>query len=121
MMQNSSLYVKHLSVFTDENLNWKTHINKISTKLIKGNVMLSKLWHFVNKDILLSVLCNFSLTFSLSLLSSRINLLLKKAIMILNSAAYRDYTCPCFIRTLHIHCINASMVIIFHFQITLNY
>ena len=55
MMQNSSLYVKHLSVFIDENLNWKTHINKISTKLIKGNVMLSKLWHFANKDILLSV------------------------------------------------------------------
>ena len=34
-------YVKYLSVFIDENLNWKTHINEISTKLIKGNVILS--------------------------------------------------------------------------------
>ena len=32
-----------LYVFIDENLNWKTHINEISTKLIKSNAMLSKL------------------------------------------------------------------------------
>ena len=48
-------YVKYLGVFIDENLNWKVHINEISTKLIKGNAMLSKLGHFVNKYILLSV------------------------------------------------------------------
>ena len=47
----ASLYVKYIN----ENLNSKTHMNKFSTKLIKGNVMLSKLWQFVNKDILLSV------------------------------------------------------------------
>ena len=52
---HASQYVKYLSVFIDENLNWKKHINEISTKLIKGNAMLSKLRHFVNKDILLSV------------------------------------------------------------------
>ena len=51
----ASQCVKYLSVFIDENLNWKKHINQISTKLIKGNAMLSKLRHFVNKDILLSV------------------------------------------------------------------
>ena len=51
-----SCYVnKYLGIFIDENLNWKKHINKISTKLIKGNAMLSKLRHFVNKDILFSV------------------------------------------------------------------
>ena len=49
----ASLYVKYLSVLIDENLNWKKHTNKISTKLIKGNATLSKLRHFVNKDILL--------------------------------------------------------------------
>ena len=48
-------YVKYLGVFIDENLNWKMHINEISNKLIKGNAMLSKLRHYVNKDILLSV------------------------------------------------------------------
>ena len=40
-------YVKY--VFIDENLIWKTCIYEISTKLIKGNAMLSKLRHFVNK------------------------------------------------------------------------
>ena len=50
---HASPYVKYLGVFIDENLYWKIHINKISTKLIKGNAMLSKLRHFVNKDILL--------------------------------------------------------------------
>ena len=32
---HASQYVKYLSVFTDENLNWKKHVNQISTKLIK--------------------------------------------------------------------------------------
>ena len=52
---HASPYVKYLGVFIDENLNWKKHINEISTKLIKSNAMLSKLRHFVNKDILFSV------------------------------------------------------------------
>ena len=55
MLAGASPYVKYLGVFIDENLNWKMHINEISTKLIKGNAMLSKLRHYVNKDILLSV------------------------------------------------------------------
>ena len=52
---HASPYVKYLDVFIDENLNWKIHIKEISTKLIKDNAMLSKLRHFVNKYILLSV------------------------------------------------------------------
>ena len=52
---HASLYVKYISIHINENLNSKTHTNKFSTKLIKGNAMLSKLWHFLNKDILLSV------------------------------------------------------------------
>ena len=52
---HASPYAKYLSFLVGENLNGKTHINEISTKLIKSNAMLSKLWHFVNKDILLSV------------------------------------------------------------------
>ena len=38
-----------LEFFFNENLNWKTPINEISTKLVISNAMLSKLWHFVNK------------------------------------------------------------------------
>ena len=52
---HASLCVIYLSVFIDENLSWEIHIYKISTKLIKSNAMLSKLRHFVNKDILVSV------------------------------------------------------------------
>ena len=46
---------KYLGVFIDENLNWVTPINETSTKLIKGNTMLSKLWYFA-----LNVFCYFS-------------------------------------------------------------
>ena len=52
---HASLHVIYLGVFIDKNLNWNTDINNISTTVIKDNAMLSKLWHFVNKDILLSV------------------------------------------------------------------
>ena len=104
---HASPYVKYLGVFIDENLNWKKHINEISTKLIKSNVMLSKLRHFVNKDILLSVhygifyshLAYLCLVWSQAKFSlNRITLLQKRAIRILHSAAYRDHTSPLFRR-----------------------
>ena len=104
---HASTYVQYLGIFIDENLNWKININKISTKLIKGNAILSKLRHYVNKDILLSVyygifhshlayLCLIwgQVKFSLN----RITLLQKRGIRILHSAAYRDHTCPLFHR-----------------------
>ena len=93
---HASQYVKYLSVFIDENLNWKKHINEISTKLIKGNAMLSKLRHFVNKDILLSVyygifhshLAYLCLVWGQAKFSlNRITLLQKRTITILHSAA----------------------------------
>ena len=93
---HASPYVKYLGVFIDENLYWKIHINKISTKLIKGNAMLSKLRHFVNKDILLSAyyaifhihLAYLCLVWGQAKFSlNRITLLQKRAIRILHSAA----------------------------------
>ena len=109
---HASQYVKYLGVFTDENLNWKKHINEISTKLIKGNAVLSKLRHFVNKDILLSVyygifhshlayLCLVwgQAKFSLNI----ITLLQKRTIRILHSAAYKDQTSPLFHRSRKLH------------------
>ena len=92
-----SQYVKYLIVFIDENLNWKKHINQISTKLIKGSAMLSKLRHFVNKDILLSVhygifhshLAYLCLVWGQAKFSlNRITLLQKRATWILHSATY---------------------------------
>ena len=102
----ASQYVKYLSVFIDENLNWKKHINQISTKLIKGNAMLSKLRHFVNKDILLSAhygifhshLAYLCLVWGQAKFSlNRITLLQKRAIRILHCAAY--HTSPLLYRS----------------------
>ena len=83
------------------------HTNEISTKLIKGNAMLSKLRHFVNKDILLSVyygifhshLAYLCLVWGQAKFSlNRITLLQKRAIRILHSAAYWKHTSPLFHR-----------------------
>ena len=52
---NLSSHVRYLGVFIDENLNWKYHVNAISSKLIKANAMLSKLRHFVSKEVLRTV------------------------------------------------------------------
>ena len=105
---HASQYVKYLGGFIDENLNWKKHINEILTKLIKGNAMLSKLRHFVNEDILLSVyygifhshLAYLCLVWGQAKFSlNRITLLQKRAIRILHSAAYRNHTSPLFHRS----------------------
>ena len=69
--------------------------------------MLSKLRHFVNKDILLSVyygtfhshLAYLCLVWGQAKFSlNRITLLQNRAIRILHSAAYRDHTSPLFDR-----------------------
>ena len=101
---HASQYVKYLSIL--ENLNWKKH-NEISTKLLKGNAMLPKLSYFVNKDILLSVyygIFHSHLAYlcpvwgQAKFCLNRITLLQKRAIRILNSAAYKDHTSPLFHR-----------------------
>ena len=42
MQQKQNLFFLNLGVYINENLNWKTPINEISTKLIKSNAVLSK-------------------------------------------------------------------------------
>ena len=104
---HASPYVKYLDIFINENQNWKTHINKISTRITQGNAMLFILWHFVNKDILFSVssaifhshvayLCLVWGQAKYSL--NRITLLQKRAIRIFFSTTYSDHPCPLFHR-----------------------
>ena len=104
---HASPYVKYLGVFINEQVNWKTHINEIWTKVIKGNAMLSKLQHFINKDILLLVyyaIFHSHLPFlcfdwrQAKFPLNRITLLQKRDIGILESVAYGDHTCPLFCR-----------------------
>ena len=94
-------------LFVDKNLNWKTHINEILTKLIKVNVMLAELRHFVKKDIFLSVcyaifhshLAYLCLVWGPAKYSFNRTVLLQKTdIRILHSAAYIDHTRPLFRR-----------------------
>ena len=40
-------FAKYLGVFFDNKLTWQTHIEHITSKLIKGNALLAKLRHFV--------------------------------------------------------------------------
>ena len=62
MQQKQNLFFLNLGVYINENLNWETPINEISTKLIKSNAVLSKFWDFINTDILLSVCYDFFFT-----------------------------------------------------------
>ena len=52
---HSSNNVKYLGIKIDENLNWKHHINEVSTKLIRTNVISFKIRNYVNPKILKSI------------------------------------------------------------------
>ena len=52
---HSSNNVKYLGIKIDENLNWKHHINEVSTKLIRANAILFKIRNYVNPKILRSI------------------------------------------------------------------
>ena len=40
--------VRYLGIKTDQNLNWKDHINDIAVKLNRANALLFKIINFVN-------------------------------------------------------------------------
>ena len=42
-------YVKYLGLYLDEYLSWSPHTTHFSYKLVKANVMLCKLYHYVNE------------------------------------------------------------------------
>ena len=45
---HSSNNVKYLGISIDENLQWKHHVNDVSTKLIRANAILFKIRNYVN-------------------------------------------------------------------------
>ena len=47
-----SKYVKYLGVLLDSHLTFSSHMNSISTKLSRTIGQLTKIWHYVTKDIL---------------------------------------------------------------------
>ena len=53
LKQESS--TKYLGVVIDENLNWKSHVSHIESKIKRGVSVISKLRHTVTKSILLNL------------------------------------------------------------------
>ena len=52
---HSTNNVKYLDIKIDENLNWKHHVNEVSTKLIRANAVLFKIRNYVNPKNLWSI------------------------------------------------------------------
>ena len=52
---NKTNHARYLGIKTDENVNWKTHIHDLASKLNRLNSVLSKLIHFVSSEILRSI------------------------------------------------------------------
>ena len=46
---------KYLGLLLDENLNFKSHIDSLKTKLRRANCLLSKIRHYVRKDLLRTI------------------------------------------------------------------
>ena len=47
--------IKYLGVLIDKNLNWKSHVSFLSKKIKRNIGAISKLRHFVNRDILINL------------------------------------------------------------------
>ena len=98
--------VKYLGLFIDDHLSWTTHTKYLSLKLSRSNGILSKLRHFVPKDILCSVY--YSIFYShlnygcpvWTLTSTEnfnlINVLQKKCLRIINFAPFNSHSSPLF-------------------------
>ena len=97
---------KYLGVIIDNKLDWKTHIQAVNTKLSKGIGLLSRIRHYVPKNVLKSLyysfinphieynLLNWSCTSKTNL--ECINTSMKKAIRIITFSKRQDHTLPLF-------------------------
>ena len=47
-------FAKYLGILIDHKLTFKMHTNQISKKLIRGNILIARLRHFVSRKILLN-------------------------------------------------------------------
>ena len=103
-MQASS-YVKNLGIYLNQYLDWSSHVNHLSHKLVKANDILCKLCHYVNEATIKSIyyaifhshLSYVCTAWGQNLNSKhRINLLQKKTLQIISFAQYYAHTLPIF-------------------------
>ena len=102
---HSSNNIKYLGIKIDENLNWKHHINEVSTKLIRANAILFKIRNYVNPKILRSIyfaIFESHLNYSSIVWAQnpgsikRLIILQKKALRIINFKPRNCHTSPLF-------------------------
>ena len=93
---------KFLGLITDSNLNWKTHLNAISTKISRIIGLLHKLKNIFPKQVLHSIYNSLIMPHYLLLAwgikSHKIEQLQKKAIRVLYSKSLIAHTEPLFIK-----------------------
>ena len=98
--------VKYLGVLIDSTLSWRPHISELSKKIAKSVGILSKLRHYLNTDILISIY--YSLIYSFIIYGIEIwgqtyvsylkpiSTLLKKTVRIVTFSDYRCHSEPIF-------------------------
>ena len=123
-------YCKFLGIWIDENLNWKYHISQISNKLSKIVGIFTKIrWKF-GKNILSQlyyslayphfIYCNTSWASTYVTNLSRIVILQKKLVRIINFSDYNAHTDPLFsnLKILKFEQINIYLTGIFVYKVT---
>ena len=101
----TTTHVRYLGILIDGKLNWNTHANNIVSKLVRGNSVLSKLRHYVNKEILRTIyfaIFHSYLTYVTTVWGQtripqkRVTLLQKKALRIMNFAPFNCHSSSYF-------------------------
>lgn len=97
---------KYLGVLIDENLNWKSHVSLIESKIKRGVGVISRLRHTVTKHILLNLyysLIHPYLTYGLVAWGNTYNTTLqpllnlqKKVIRLMTFSQFREHSNPLF-------------------------
>jgi exonuclease III len=95
---------KFLGIYIDENLNWKSHVDVVSSKISKTIGIMNRLRFFLPKNILITLYnslvlpyLNYSiLTWGGSSSCDKLLILQKRAVRIIFNAHYRDHTSPLF-------------------------
>ena len=105
-INNQSLTEEHsisyLGIYSDSNLNWKSHINYIAKKVKRSIATLSKLRYYLNSKTLLDLcyaLVHPFLTYCILAWGNTLQplvLLQKKAIRIITFSSFFEHTSPLF-------------------------
>jgi len=127
-------YCKFLGVYLDQNLNWKKHIQEITSKITKTIGIISKLKHKLPTRILYSLhntmvlpyinYCNIGLVWAANYSTNlkRVLLLQKRVVRVISQSGRIEHTSPLFksLKILKVSEINTLQTSLFMFQLSKN-